>query len=252
MNILVLSDLHIDSGDKFGIFNWDTETLINYMETLIYLNNVEKVILNGDIYELVKYRFEDIKKANPRLVEYLSQPKFVYIRGNHDIVSKSALDSYLIKNSSGQTVYFEHGHKADFLNGTLLGRWVTKNFLVFVNRLMKANRWICKAYFKYIEFNDQINHIPKKYNSYKYLKHALKLLKTYDVVFLGHTHKIEAHHTYYLNRKKRYINCGSCSLGRFQAVLFNTESLRYEIIKTDKEKLSTEPKRRKEVFIHAS
>jgi len=250
MNILVLSDLHIDKGDRFGVFKWDTDLFISHIEGLIKRFNIEKVILNGDVFELYKYQYADIVKHNKELVSFLSKSIFVHIKGNHDISSKKALDSYCIRNKSGQTIYFEHGHKADFLNGTLLGRKICKIFLLLLKYLMR-NKNVYNAYYRYIEIDDQITRIPKKYNSYKYLQHALKLLKQYDVVFLGHTHKIESHHTYYLNRKKRYINCGSCSMGRFQAVLFNTESLRYEIIKTDMHNLHLQYAG-KERSIHAS
>jgi UDP-2,3-diacylglucosamine pyrophosphatase LpxH len=90
---------------------------------------------------------------------------------------------------------------------------------------------IQKLYFKAVEFDDEVNRIPKKYNSYRYLKYALRLLRHYDVVILGHTHKIESHKTYYLNHKKTYLNTGSCSLGRLQAVILDTETLKYDLVK---------------------
>lgn len=40
-----------------------------------------------------------------------------------------------------------------------------------------------------------------------------------------------SHKTYYLSNKKLYINSGSCSMGRFQAVLLNTETLKHETLK---------------------
>jgi len=51
------------------------------------------------------------------------------------------------------------------------------------------------------------------------------------MVILGHTHKLESHKIYYLNQKKIYMNSGTCSLGRFQAVLVDTETLQHETIK---------------------
>ena len=62
-----------------------------------------------------------------------------------------------------------------------------------------------------------------------------KLLKNADVVIFGHTHKIETHKTYYLNSKKIYLNSGSCSHGRFQAVTLDTETLFYDTIKIAKQ-----------------
>jgi len=91
-----------------------------------------------------------------------------------------------------------------------------------------------KFYFKLIDLDNQISQIPKRYNTIKYLTYALNLLKEHDVVILGHTHKLESHHTYYLNKKKRYLNSGSCSLGRFQGIIMDTETLKYELINENK------------------
>ena len=92
-------------------------------------------------------------------------------------------------------------------------------------------------YFRIVAIQEQINHIPKSYNTIKYLTYALKVLQKFDVVILGHTHKLESHHTYYLNKKKRYLNSGSCSLGRFQGILIDTETLKYELIKETRESI---------------
>lgn len=45
---------------------------------------------------------------------------------------------------------------------------------------------------------------------------------------------MESHNTYYLNSKKQYCNTGSCTLGRFQGVVMDTETLRCETIKYSK------------------
>lgn len=233
MNILILSDFHIDIGDKFGTFRWNADELIAQIEKVRTQYDIDQVILNGDIYELYKYKLNDIEESQKVLVNYLKQKEFVFIRGNHDVVHHEGLNHYMIRNSIGQTIYIEHGHEADFINGTRIGRFISRLSLCSLKKVVNIN-WLQNLYFKIVEFNDEINRIPKKYNSYKYLKYALKKLKDYDVVILGHTHKIETHHTYYLNKKKRYLNCGSCSMGRFQGIVLDTESLRYTLIKTDK------------------
>jgi predicted phosphodiesterase len=236
MNILVLSDLHIDASDNFGTFQWNEMDLIMQIEGIRDIYNIDKVIFNGDVFELVKYSFADIKKANPILMRYFSDNDFIFIRGNHDLITEFAVDHYDIKNKKGQTIHIEHGHKADWLNGTNFGRSLGKLGLLLLKR-MSHSKYFMDRYFKYISLEDAINHIPKKYNSIKYLTYALKLLKDHDVVILGHTHKLEAHHTYYLNQKKRYLNTGACSLGRFQAIIMNTETLKYEFIKENQESL---------------
>jgi len=88
-----------------------------------------------------------------------------------------------------------------------------------------------KVYFGIVAVEESLSTMPRKYNTLKYLTYALNLLKDNDVVILAHTHKLESHHTYYLNKKKRYLNCGSCSLGRFQGIVLDTETLRYDLIK---------------------
>jgi predicted phosphodiesterase len=236
MNILVLSDFHIDTHDNFGAFQWDEMDLIMQIEGIRDIHNIDKVILNGDIFELLKYRYEDIRKANPILMRYFSDNDFIFIKGNHDIVSDFGKDHYDITNSHGQTIHIEHGHNADWVNGTRFGRALGKLGLSIL-KLLSHSKSMMDLYFKIVAFEEQINHIPKSYNTIKYLTYALKLLQKHDVVILSHTHILESHHTYYLNKKKRYLNSGSCSLGRFQGILLDTETLRYELIKGVKESI---------------
>jgi predicted phosphodiesterase len=237
MNILILSDLHIDTSDTFGTFQWDDLELITYIERLRYEYNIEKVILNGDIFELMKYRYEDIAKAHPRLIKYFLKNKFIYIKGNHDLMMDYGLENYQIVNSAGQVIHIEHGHRADWFNGSKIGRSFSRFALGFLKKMSKSS-FMMTIYFRIVAFEDQINHIPKNYNTLKYLTYALRLLRKYDVIILAHTHKLEAHHTYYLHKKKRYLNCGTCSLGRFQGILMDMETLRYEMIKETRESVA--------------
>ena len=230
MNILVISDLHIDNGDSFGAFGWKSYDFIRYIENIKQHYKIDQVILNGDIYELYKYTYSEISQAFHSLISYFEENKYIYIKGNHDILHNIGLEFYQIKNSKGQIIHVEHGHDADFLNGTLFGRFIARVGFNILKKLIRST-FVQKTYFRIIELTEDIERIPKKYDSYKYLKYALKLLKSTDVVILGHTHKIESHKTYYMNDKKRYLNCGSCSMGRFQAVVLDTETFEHETIK---------------------
>ncbi len=234
MVILVLSDLHIDIRDRFGAFRWDEEEFITKMEEISYLYSVEKIIFNGDTFELLKYSMDDIRRANPSLMKYFRNDDFIFINGNHDIVNPDGRLHYQITNSQGQIIHIEHGHTADWFNGSRAGRAVGRFTLKLVKRFARF-RPVLDLYFRMVAFEEQLNRIPKRFNTIKYLTYAMKLLRSYDVVILGHTHRLESHHTYYLNRKKRYLNCGSCSFGRFEGIIFNTETLRYEFIKTTRE-----------------
>ncbi len=232
MNLLIISDLHIGTGDRFGTFGWDSEKFIETIEKIKSKFKIDKTILNGDIYELYKYKFIDIFEKQRKIVDYLMSSDFIYIKGNHDLVNDFGHDRYIIKNSTGKTIYFEHGHNADFLNGTTAGRIISR-FLFKALKKIVASGFFNKIYIKLIEHDEEL-HSVRKYNTYSYLKYALRLLKHYDVVVLGHTHKVETHKTYYLNQKKKYLNSGSCSLGRFQGIILNTETLKYETIKIDR------------------
>ena len=230
MNLLIISDLHIGNNDHFATFGWNADDFIKALEMIKHEEHIDKIILNGDIFELYKYSFDEVYQTNQKLIDYFIDQDFVMLKGNHDAICSLGEDNFTIVNSKGKRILIEHGHSADFLNGTRLGRRLqTMGFNIL--------RWLCKyswalnTYFRIIEYDDAINHIPKKYDSYKYLKYALNMLKTHDLVILGHTHKIESHKTYYMNNKKQYINSGSCSLGRFEAVIVDTETMKHETIK---------------------
>ncbi len=233
MKILVLSDLHLDTSDNFGTFQWNDMEFIMQIESVRNFYAIDKVIFNGDTFELFKYRFEDISKAHPALMNYFGDKDFIFIKGNHDIVNKFGIDHYQITNSQGQSIYLEHGHNADWFDGSRFGHAISKFGFSLLKKLTNSKK-LMDIYFKIVTLNDQIYHIPKKYNSIKYLTYALKLLKEHDVVILSHTHKLESHHTYYLNKKKRYLNSGTCSLGRFQGIVIDSETLKYELIKETK------------------
>jgi len=236
MNILVLSDLHIDTRDKFGTFQWNEMELIMQIERIRDMYSIDRVIFNGDIFELYKYTFDEIRNANGILMKYFNDKDFIFIKGNHDIVNHFGIDYFQITNNQGQSIHIEHGHNADWLNGTKMGRTLAKFGLLLLKKMSRVKP-LMDIYFKIVAFDDQINRIPKRYNTIKYLTYALRLLKEHDVVILAHTHKLESHHTYYLNKKKRYLNCGSCSFGRFQGIVLDTETLKYELIKENQESI---------------
>lgn len=230
MKLLVLSDLHIDTGDKFGTFGWKSKKFISTLDVIINYYGIDQVVLNGDVFELYKYSYTDVVSRNKELIDYFERKNFVLIRGNHDLWNPNAKDHFRITNSQGKSIHIEHGHNADFLNGTSIGRFIGKLGFYLLKFIVKLH-WAERFYFKIVEYDDEINRVPRKYNSYKYLLYGLKLLRRHDLVILGHTHKLETHKMYYVNQRKQYLNCGTCSLGRFQAVLVDTETLSNEIIK---------------------
>jgi len=128
----------------------------------------------------------------------------------------------------GQKIYIEHGHKADIINGTKIGRFIGKSFFK-VLRICANLPFTLRFYFNRLQKNEELREV-RTYKYYKYLRYALNLLKKYDVIILGHTHKMEAHKTYSMDEKKLYINTGACTFGRFQGIVLDTESLDYQAI----------------------
>jgi len=223
----------MDTGDVFGTFQWDELDLILHFELMREQYGINKIVLNGDVFELMKYTYDEIRRAYPALMNYFWDKDFVFIKGNHDVVNNFGEESYQITNSHGQKIHIEHGHNADWFNGSRFGRAIGK-FGFSILKKLSDSKYLMDIYLRIVAIEDAIYHIPKRYNTLKYLTYALRLLKEHDVVILAHTHKLEAHHTYYLNKKKRYLNCGTCSLGRFQGIILDTETLKYELIKETK------------------
>ena len=233
MKLLIISDLHIGENQDFNTFQWNSSDFIKMLRLIILEHKIDKIILNGDIYDLYQTTFDKIQVVNTEIIDYFNMPEFVYIKGNHDISMRFGLNSFTIRNSSNKLVHIEHGHKADFTSGTRLGRIISKYFIQLLIRIVKVRTG--KALFNRIHnYYEEIEHVPRKYNSIKYLTYALRLLRKYDMVIFGHTHKLEVHKTFFILQKKVYINSGTCSLGRFQGIVLNTENLKYKLLKFSK------------------
>lgn len=231
MKLFVVSDLHLEASETLGTFGWDQDEFIAMMEAVRKNYSIDKVILNGDTFDLCKSAYEDIAAKNGKLLDYFYGIKALFIKGNHDNALPFGQKHFGVINGKGEKVYIEHGHKGDFINGSAVGRFIGKTFykiLHFATRLSLIRSW----YYGYLE-NDEGFKGHRNYNSYKYLRHAVKLHRKYDVVILGHTHKMEHHNTFSQGNFKRYFNSGSCSFGRFQGIVIDTETLEYLTVRFD-------------------
>jgi predicted phosphodiesterase len=226
MKILVISDLHLDNGDHFGSFGWKGEEFIRKVEYIASLYDIDRVVLNGDIFELVKYRFSEIVAANRPVIDFLHSIGAVMLRGNHDIGHDDLLESHTITNSKGKRIHIEHGHRADFLNGTKAGRLISAASILAL-KAVSGNTYARSRYFEFIRRDDGIVGVPR-YTLCKYLSYAYRLLMENDIVILGHTHRLESSVSHYTTASKLYLNSGSCCLGKFQGIVMDTETLRYE------------------------
>jgi len=228
MNIFVLSDLHMCNGGHLDTFKWNANNFIKKLEYVRETYSIDKVILNGDIYDLYKYPLKEITEKNAQIINYFESIHAIYIKGNHDISHPDGLRYYQIVNKKGQRIRIEHGHKANFFNGTHAGRGICHSLF----KILKACDHIpfaVRLYFGRLLKNEGLSR-DRSYSFYTYLRYAVRLLQRNDVVILGHTHKLEVHTTYTGDKAKLYLNSGSCSFGRFQGMILDTETLRYQLI----------------------
>jgi predicted phosphodiesterase len=223
MKLFIVSDLHISDTDNLGTFGWGQDEFIERMESIRNNHGIDRIILNGDVFDLYKSDFRDIEARHHRVIDYLKGIGAVFLKGNHDGGLPFGQDNLRIVNGKGERIHIEHGHRGDFINGTMLGRFATTLFykiLKLAARLSVTRR----LYYAYLLHDEGLKGLGK-YNSYKYLRYAVKLLRKADVVVLGHTHKMEIHDSFWRNSKKRYFNSGACTFGRFQGIILNTETL---------------------------
>jgi predicted phosphodiesterase len=237
MKIFIISDLHLEASETLGTFAWDQDEFIAMMETVRKFHAIDKVILNGDTFDLCKSAFKDIAVRNGKLLGYFNEIKALFIKGNHDSALPFGQKHFGVINGKGEKIYIEHGHRGDFINGTAAGRLIGKMFYKIL-LCVAGIPFIRALYYGYLE-NDEGFKGHRKYNSYKYLRHAVRLHRKYDVVILGHTHKMERHDTYSRGNYKRYFNSGSCSFGRFQGIVLDTETLEHRAIRFDPPQAST-------------
>ncbi|MDD5676005.1 MAG: metallophosphoesterase family protein, partial [Chitinivibrionales bacterium] len=207
MRLFIISDLHVAENETLSTFGWNQDDFIEKMEAIRKTHAVDKIILNGDIYDLFKSDFKAIADRKKKLIRYLSGEDFIYIKGNHDVAHRGAKDFYKVVNSKGESIHIEHGHRADFINGTALGRRMGYMFYQVLKLFTKLS--IVRAmYYGYLERDEGLQD-ARAYRSYKYLRYAMRLLRKNNVVVLGHTHKVEIHNTVSPQGTKRYFNTGS-------------------------------------------
>jgi predicted phosphodiesterase len=229
MKLLIISDLHLSDNDCYSVFGWSQEEFIEKLETTCILYGIDKIILNGDIFELCRYKLKDIIQTNKKILNYLSSAGAIFIRGNHDYKVHWWLDHYDIINSKGYKIHIEHGHKADFFGNNKIGRFLSNTFLKIVKRLINLSP-VYTMFFRALEREEELLH-PQWYCGYSYLRFAHRLHRRHDIVVLGHTHKTEAHKSYQKDRLKLYLNSGTCTFNRFQGIVLDTESLLYDVIR---------------------
>ena len=220
MKYLVISDLHLGAGDHADLFLTDDDgkhvhrdrddQLLAWLDSVKY----DKLIVNGDAYELWQNKMRHIKKAHPKLVERFNDA--IILIGNHDyrIFGKSEFE---IELSNTKKVLVTHGFQND---PSMTSPWT------------RVGNWCLGQIQKYIPgsfiwLEDKFSVFDKKLINKAYEYADLKL-RTYDFVVFGHTHVFEV--LYYNDRKGYYFNSGSCRFGKFMGVVIDTEKSSVSLI----------------------
>ena len=222
MKILVVSDLHICAQTDLDKFGWDDEM---FMSKLISMKNkygLEKVIINGDIYELFFFDMSHIYEHHSALVDFIQKTDWIVpLKGNHDLFTKN--DSVIIIDN----VLIEHGNKADFYGdeskasfNNFINKFLDRTFIVNFKLFRKM---YLDHYVKGVRLMDVLGAKNPEVN----LAYAKKILKRYDMVVLGHTHIQQK----LLIDGKTYINTGTCSTKRFEGVVIDTQTKEVEMVR---------------------
>ncbi len=211
---MIISDLHLGNGTKSDDFGYGEEGAKREEKLLEFIDaqNPDRVYLNGDIYELWQARWKKVKKAHPKLIEiFENDPKYVYIVGNHDF-KLTGLYSDEIRTKSGKRAIILHGFQADpWMNNAIVRFFVW--FIGALERLISPN----------IDLWPHMLRRPGKKSRLKerQIKFAEKLIQTYDIAILGHTH---FHGIENYGEGKIYANSGTCQNGKLQGIMLDTDT----------------------------
>ena len=226
MRILVISDLHVCApGMDIDKFQWGEEEFISILLRIKDEYKVDKVIINGDIYELYFFEYEDVKVSYSKLVELIENSDWIIpLRGNHDELLTKFDDFFIIGN-----ILIEHGNRGD-AHGI---KFVSDIFYFFAKildsiilRIPSLRKRYISTFRKYFKENE----FKAEKNTLDYIRYGLEKLRYFDTVVLGHTHQIQKMEFTVGNTKKYYFNSGACINHQFQGVVLDTESGDGEIV----------------------
>ena len=182
IKIALFSDIHAGDGtaaDNFGVKH--SKTVINKIKEL--MANGYQIILLGDIYEAIQFRYHAINKCYPELREIINQ--VTVIKGNHDINIGEGLgiqtqEEFIID----QRILAYHGYQDDKPINKLIVRIALKCWAVIERIIGRKTA---------ADIDEKISPQDKKYKGDKseYIQNAFKRGKErgFEIVIIGHTHE---------------------------------------------------------------
>lgn len=231
MEIAIISDLHIGSGDqtdRFGHDDYEFLRFLNFLES-----NFSRIVLLGDVFETLtgrKYgqRMLELKRcfqAHPEVSRRLvgNRQKYIYIHGNHDLVSAEAFcaTGEHFMGINGTSILFTHGDIFDTMN---TGARQLAEWLVWLGgHLLRGGGKALYDVFKKID--DLMLGTGTEMTGSDFNSRAVIAARAMgiDTIVTGHSHAggaLQTGHTLLLNS-------GGCLEGRFQYVSMNPVTLEH-------------------------
>lgn len=234
MQIAVLSDLHLGTGDRLDRFaRRQPHIAPRFLRLLQHLErHVDLIVLLGDVFETLKGvrpgRADDQLKSTLASYPEIAKRAFGHRRyrllfGNHDPVSArllGATEELVIEDGDTRLLFF-HGHQLDPLTagrallskaGVFLGGWLERLGLHLTPE----------------------DHLATDGPAWRaapgdFERRAMAVAKTRgaDVIVTGHTHRaVKSEHAEGL-----YLNSGTCVAGRRELLLLDTAAGLFEVLR---------------------
>lgn len=207
MKYLIISDFHLTK--KF-----DSR---RYTQMKALFESVDKIILNGDLWESWANDFSDFINSNwSDLFELMKEKDTVYIYGNHDWLEDSddRVNLFSVEqthefrfNSGEKSFVVRHGHLISKFNPNK--SFLRKKFGYFLSHFEKLTILISGSLIQRFYSRQQIK---------DHLKFAKSILKENEWLICGHTH------VQMRKEKERYLNTGFNRFNYFEyAIIQNGE-----------------------------
>ena len=231
MNIAVISDLHLGSGDITDTFGHCEAEFIRFLSRLE--SDFERIVLLGDVWETLTSHWlfdareglRRAREAHPELACRFESSKYLYVHGNHDLIAgREGAPAELVMNTDGVRLLFTHGHHHDWLirrarwaseSMVWLGAWVRRFGLSALYRLgyLLDNAW-----------SRPPSHALK--DTFQLWAFSLARLRQADVVVTGHTHVAMRSE----RDSRLFLNSGCCAEGKTSYLAIDTKSGRYDVL----------------------
>ena len=233
MNIAVISDLHLGPGDASDSFGHSDSDFLPFLKRLEA--DFDRVVLLGDIWETLTslWPYEPAeglrcaRQAHPELASRFERSKYLYIRGNHDIVAGwvEGVPDELLINADGVRLLFTHGHHHDWL--IRQARWLSE-WCVWMGAWIRRVGF--SALYQFGNFLDLAMSSPNVHplrDSFQNWAFALAQHQKADVIITGHTHHaLRSEHN-----SRLFLNSGSCSEGQLTYLAIDTKADVYDVCK---------------------